>query len=404
MSGTSETMEEGEAGEDVSSAPPLSPSRGVKPRAMSQMEPEVGEFEEDEEPGDDEVDGTKGDGSRNGNTSSKSIPVPITRALSESDVTVMPPMSLSSKSSAAASAISSSLPSAAVPAATHPLMRRSLFPTSAQLASLGLHMGRNRIVFTVSSLLRGSQSVEASVWLLPRDCKLVISDVDGTITRSDVLGQVLPSIGKDWSQPGVASLFDRIAKNGYQMMYLTSRAIGQASSTRGYIESVKQGEVSLPPGPVIMSPDRLLQSFTREVIRRAPQEFKISALMSVRALFPERYNPFYAGLGNRPTDYQSYKALSVPEARIFIINPKGEVQQEHRTTAYRTTYRALSDMADAAFPPLRAPATPCLAAVQGSAGSSISLGKGEEADTEFNSFNFWSRAKPVVNIEQDNID
>ena len=58
---------------------------------------------------------------------------------------------------------------------------------------------------------------------------------------------------------------------GYQLLYLTSRAIGQANITRGYISSLKQGESSLPLGPVIMSPDRLLHSFKREVIHRRPQ-------------------------------------------------------------------------------------------------------------------------------------
>jgi len=33
--------------------------------------------------------------------------------------------------------------------------------------------------------------------------KIVITDVDGTITKSDVLGMFLPIFGKDWSHKGV---------------------------------------------------------------------------------------------------------------------------------------------------------------------------------------------------------
>jgi len=44
--------------------------------------------------------------------------------------------------------------------------------------------------------------------------KIVISDIDGTITKSDVLGHVLPVIGKDWAQSGVADLFTKIVDNG----------------------------------------------------------------------------------------------------------------------------------------------------------------------------------------------
>jgi len=37
----------------------------------------------------------------------------------------------------------------------------------------------------------------------------------------------MPMMGRDWSQPGVASLYSNIRKNGYQILYLTARAIGQ---------------------------------------------------------------------------------------------------------------------------------------------------------------------------------
>jgi phosphatidate phosphatase LPIN len=68
--------------------------------------------------------------------------------------------------------------------------------------------------------------------------KIVISDVDGTITKSDVLGHVLPQIGKDWSHEGTVNLFKSIESNGYQMLYLTARAIGQADTTKQYLTSL----------------------------------------------------------------------------------------------------------------------------------------------------------------------
>ena len=37
----------------------------------------------------------------------------------------------------------------------------------------------------------------------------------------------------------------------------------------------------------------------REVIERKPEEFKISCLRDVAALFPGSKNPFYAGFGNK---------------------------------------------------------------------------------------------------------
>jgi hypothetical protein len=70
-------------------------------------------------------------------------------------------------------------------------------------------------------------------------------------------------IGRDWTHLGVAKLYTDIFRNGYKIMYLTSRAIGQADSTRDYLKGINQNNYQLPEGPVIMSPDRLLTSLHR---------------------------------------------------------------------------------------------------------------------------------------------
>ena len=127
----------------------------------------------------------------------------------------------------------------------------------------------------------------------------MISDIDGTITKSDVLGHILPAIGHDWAQSGVAQLFSKIRNNGYHIMYLSARAIGQATITKDYLHSVKQGEVHLPDGPLFLNPDSLIHAFKREVIDRNPEEFKISCLKEIQSLFGDK-NPFFAGYGNRP--------------------------------------------------------------------------------------------------------
>ena len=157
-----------------------------------------------------------------------------------------------------------------------------LCPTSEQLEALHLKSGANQVVFSVRTGLRGVQTVSCQLFLWEDDAPIVISDVDGTITRSDVPGQFLPYVGRDWSQKGVAELFSRIQRNGYNIVYLTARSIGQANSTRGFITSLTQDGSSLPNGPVFMSPDRLLHAFNREVIERRPEVFKIRCLESLK--------------------------------------------------------------------------------------------------------------------------
>lgn len=110
------------------------------------------------------------------------------------------------------------------------------------------------------------------------------------------MGQIMPMIGRDWSHLGVVPLYANIARNGYKLLYLTSRAIGQAGITRGYLK-----RLNLPDGPIIMSPDRLLLSFNREVILRRPDEFKTAVLKDVLSVFAQNMKAFYAGFGNRNT-------------------------------------------------------------------------------------------------------
>jgi phosphatidate phosphatase LPIN len=86
-----------------------------------------------------------------------------------------------------------------------------------------------------------------------------------------MLGQLLPRFGKDWTHSGVAKLFTAIKANGYEFLYLTSRPIGLADNTREYIKGIIQDQnFKMPDGPLIMSPDRLVSSFKREVIYRKP--------------------------------------------------------------------------------------------------------------------------------------
>eukprot|EP00741_Cyanophora_paradoxa_P009983 tig00000157_g9669.t1 len=260
--------------------------------------------------------------------------------------------------------------------------RKSLRPSPGQLKALELRYGTNTIVFSVASKLQGTQRVESTMYVWPWRTKVIVSDVDGTITRSDVLGHILPIVGKDWSHSGVTALYTNIMENGYNMMYLTSRAIGQANTTRGYLQGLKQGGLALPPGPVIMSPDRLFESLTREVIRRKPEEFKIAALRDIRSLFPEDHNPFYAGFGNRPTDVVSYRAVGVPEGKIFIINASGEIRSYNKT--YLATYASLNRLYNEMFPPLKRAVA--------------------EEDENFNEWSYWKTPLPALDVDEIEIE
>ncbi|KAG8377630.1 hypothetical protein BUALT_Bualt08G0053000 [Buddleja alternifolia] len=248
-----------------------------------------------------------------------------------------------------------------------------LTPTSEQVASLDLKEGKNTVIFTFSTAMLGNQQVEAQIFLWRWDTRIVISDVDGTITRSDLLGQVMPLVGMDWSQTGVAHLFSAIKENGYHLLFLSARSISQSFHTRRFLFNIKQDGKALPEGPVVISPDGLFPSLFREVVRRAPHEFKIACLEDIRALFPADRNPFYAGFGNRDTDEFSYLKVGIPRGKIFIINPKGEIVVNHGVNT--KSYLSLHTLVHGMFP---------------------TMSSSEKED--FNSWNYWKLPPPLIDL------
>jgi phosphatidate phosphatase LPIN len=205
-------------------------------------------------------------------------------------------------------------------------------------------------------------------------------------------------IGRDWTHMGVAKLYTDIVANGYNILYLTSRSVGQADTTRGYLNGVLQDGYRLPKGPVIMSPDRTMAALRREVYLRKPEVFKMACLRDIMNLFTsetqavsnvssptsptetkqvafQQRTPFYAGFGNRLTDALSYRSVGIPPTRIFTINSNAEVSLHLLTlNSYRTSYVSIWELVDHYYPPV---------------GTLV-----KEGGEEFTDFNYW-RDRPL---------
>uniref|UniRef100_A0A8C6M7U6 Lipin 3 n=1 Tax=Nothobranchius furzeri TaxID=105023 RepID=A0A8C6M7U6_NOTFU len=208
------------------------------------------------------------------------------------------------------------------------LYRKSLRLTSKQIESLNLHEGANKVVFSVTTQYQGTCRCEAAIYLWSWNDRVIISDIDGTITKSDALGHILPQFGKDWTHKGIAKLYHKIHQNGYKFLYCSARAIGMAAITKGYLQWVNDQGIVLPKGPVLLAPSSLFSALHREVIEKKPEVFKVACLSDIRDLFNTHRQPFYAAFGNRTNDAYAYKQVGVSEARIFTVNPKGELIQE----------------------------------------------------------------------------
>ena len=166
------------------------------------------------------------------------------------------------------------------------------------------------------------------------------------------MGHVLNMIGRDWTHAGVAKLYTDIVNNGYNIMYLTSRSVGQADTTRAYLYGVNQDGYRLPRGPVICSPDRTMAALRREIYLRKPEVFKMACLRDILNLFSGKENPFCAGFGNRLTDALSYRSVNIPSTRIFTINSNAEVSLDLLSlNKYKSSYVTMQELLDHFFPP-----------------------------------------------------
>ncbi|KAM8914290.1 phosphatidate phosphatase LPIN2 isoform 2-T2 [Spinachia spinachia] len=263
------------------------------------------------------------------------------------------------------------------------IYRKSLRLTSKQIEHLNLREGANKVVFSVTTQYQGTCRCEAAIYLWNWDDHVIISDIDGTITKSDALGHILPQFGKDWTHKGIAKLYHKIHQNGYKFLYCSARAIGMAAITKDYLQWVNDKGIVLPQGPVLLAPSSLFSALHREVIEKKPEVFKIACLSDIKDLFNPQRKPFYAAFGNRTNDAYAYKQVGVPDTRLFTVNPKGELIQE-RTKVIKSSYSHLSELVEHFFPML---------SVGGSSTSSA-------LDCpEYSSFSFWKEPLPELDLD-----
>uniref|UniRef100_H3C4S5 phosphatidate phosphatase n=1 Tax=Tetraodon nigroviridis TaxID=99883 RepID=H3C4S5_TETNG len=259
--------------------------------------------------------------------------------------------------------------------------RKSLRLSSDQIASLKLRDGPNDVTFSITTQYQGTCRCEGTIYLWNWDDKVIISDIDGTITKSDLFGHILPHLGKDWTHQGIAKLYHSVHENDYKFLYCSARAIGMADMTRGYLHWVNDRGTLLPQGPLMLSPSSLFSAFHREIIEKKPEKFKVECLADIKNLFPPTTSPFYAAFGNRDSDVFAYKQVGVPACRIFTVNPKGELIQE-QARGNKTTYGRLSELVEHVFP---------LRSSQHNATFSC---------PEFSSFSFWRQPIAQVCLEE----
>ena len=95
----------------------------------------------------------------------------------------------------------------------------------------------------------GDLSLKAEVYLYTDLEKLLVSDVDGTLTKNDVGGLIHNYRGKEYLHDGYHELINSLDKNGYKIVWMTMRSLPLYDFSKSYIREHVQVE-----GPLLMEP------------------------------------------------------------------------------------------------------------------------------------------------------
>ncbi len=152
-------------------------------------------------------------------------------------------------------------------------------------------------------------------YVAPEMTKLVVSDVDGTLTSSEnAFFTTIVSGSEPDDQPGAPDAFAAAAMRGYQPVYLTARGQQYTSETRQWL-----ADKGFPRGPLRLSPSFVTLPGGDTVDYKTQTISALEAGMKV-----------VVGVGNRDSDITAYTSAGVAADRIFIKLPEyqSEVQPE----------------------------------------------------------------------------
>ncbi|GLD96929.1 hypothetical protein PINS_up005612 [Pythium insidiosum] len=252
------------------------------------------------------------------------------------------------------------LPNSQESPAQSKFFRKSLRPSQEELQKMDLHYGPNDIEFVVKTA-DGEERVSAKIFVWAVSAKIIIAEIDGAISRpptSRRLSTLLPIMERDNSSShhdGALQFFSRVARNGYHVIYLTGRGLSQADLIHDMLRSptTDNRERCLPSGPVLLSPDRLLEPTTDDPT--PARDFKIAALNGIRTLFPADVNPFYAAFGKTLADSIVFTQVGVFPGKVFLVD-EGDGRLRHRSMInFQESYSSLVGMVDKMFPPVCSP-------------------------------------------------
>ncbi|CAD8073683.1 unnamed protein product [Paramecium sonneborni] len=212
----------------------------------------------------------------------------------------------------------------------------SRVPINKTIISMKLNNGINRLIFNVNCKRLGLQQIECELYKIEQNQKIFISDIDGTITKSPTKGMIMSTFGKNYTQDYICQFYSKLVEKNYLILYMSARSMVQYEKTKEYLLRQFQDEIQLPFGPLILSPSKLFEAFTIEVIKKQTDILK-SEMLNDLIYSIGITGTIQGGMGDKKNDIEAYKMVNINQNRILRINKKGEllrVNEENKQEQY----------------------------------------------------------------------
>jgi hypothetical protein len=189
-------------------------------------------------------------------------------------------------------------------------------------------------------VLGDGSTAAGRIWLLPAGTHVVLADLDGTLTTSDIelFRGIVDEDYMPAAYPGAAELTVAHAARGGVVMYLTGRPYYLASSTRAWLASG-----GFAAGPVF---------FTDTPRQALPTRGGVAAFKQARIaeLLAQGY-AIDAAYGNAATDLVAYIAAGIAADHVWIIGEHAGKDGTHAVTGDWTATAAAVRATPAAAQP-----------------------------------------------------
>jgi phosphatidate phosphatase PAH1 len=201
-------------------------------------------------------------------------------------------------------------------------------PSSKIIKLFNLNKGKNIIKCCHN---KSNIFITFCIYLYDSNDRLLVCDIDGTITKSDIRGyfETVYLNKYNYLHKNIIEFLCYLENNhNIKIIYITARSRDHFQITRIFLDKAKQLNLSLPSGPLFTTKTNLFNAALNEIFHENAIKYKSSTLITISNIFKSNerndkiVSPFVMGIGNKITDCKAYSLSGIPNSSILLINTK----------------------------------------------------------------------------------